>query len=89
MTLNPFKNRSPSLAGPALDIVPVVPSDSASLTSVAVSLYVKGGGQIVVTTVLGNVRTIPVTDNYILPVGVTRVHATGTTATNIFALTVA
>lgn len=88
MPIDPFKNRNADLAGPALDIMPVVPSDSVDLEKVAVSVYVKGGGQLVVTTVTGNIRTIPVPDNYILPLGVKRIHATGTTATNIFALTV-
>ncbi|WP_368188462.1 hypothetical protein [Aestuariibius sp. HNIBRBA575] len=85
---NPFSGRVPALAGPAMDIVPVVPNDGADLTQGAVALYVETGGALQVTSVLGSVRNVNVADNSILPVGVLRVHATGTTATGIHALVV-
>lgn len=85
---NPFHNRAPSLSGPALDIVPVTPDDGSDLPSVAVALYVETGGSLSFTTAQGNARTVAVTDFAILPVGAMRVHATGTSAAGIHALTV-
>ncbi|KFE35573.1 spike base protein, RCAP_Rcc01079 family [Thioclava atlantica] len=85
---NPFHNRTPSLSGPALDIVPVTPDDATDLATVAVALYIETAGTLSFTTAQGNARTISVSDFAILPVGAQRVHATGTTATGIHALTV-
>lgn len=83
---NPFSNRSLSLSGPATDIVPVTPDDANDLPDVAVALYVEQGGTISVVSVRGEARTVAVTDFAILPVGVRRVRATGTTASGIHAL---
>lgn len=84
---NPFKSRAASLSGPTGDIQPVTPSDTTDLANVAVSLYVETGGTLSITTAYGGTRTVRVGDLSILPVGVIRVHATGTTATGIHALT--
>lgn len=89
MTNNPFSNRASSLSGPARDIVPVVTSDSSDLAEVAIGLYVEAGGAVVLTTVQGETRTVQVPDFSILPVGTTRVHATGTTASGIHAMVLA
>lgn len=83
---NPFSNRSLSLSGPATDIVPVIPDDTADLPDVAVALYVEQGGTISLLSVHGASRSVQVADFAILPVGVRRVVATGTTATGIHAL---
>ena len=82
---NPFQGRELPLAGPAADILPVTPNNTADLPAVAVGLYVQTGGALSVITVLGNTRSITVPDFTILPVGVRRVRATGTTATGIHA----
>ncbi|RBW61247.1 hypothetical protein [Ruegeria sp. A3M17] len=89
MTTNPFSNRASSLSGPARDIVPVVASDNSDLADVAIGLYVETGGRVVLTTVQGETRTVQVSDFSILPVGTTRVHATGTTASGIHAMVLA
>lgn len=86
---NPFENRVSSLSGPATDIVPVVPNDGAELSEVAIALYVEIGGTVSVVTVRGNTRSIVVSDQSILPVGVRQVNATGTTATGIHAMVIA
>lgn len=86
MTTNPFTNRASSLSGPARDVSPVTPSDTTDLAEVAIGLYVETGGAVAMTTVCGETRTVQVADFSILPVGVTRVHATGTTASGIHAL---
>lgn len=83
---NPFQNRISSLTGPARDAVPVVPNDSTDLATTAVALYVETGGALSLVTVAGNTRTLNVPDFTILPVGVRRVRATGTTAAGIHAL---
>ncbi|MEM8731540.1 MAG: SGNH/GDSL hydrolase family protein [Pseudomonadota bacterium] len=85
---NPFSLRAPSPSGPALDILPVIPSDTEDLSSVAVRLYVESGGTVVLTTVADQTRTVQVGDFATLPVGTKRVHATGTTASGIHALTI-
>jgi len=89
MQTNPFANRVSSLSGPASDIAPVIPSDTADLDDVAIGLYVETGGVVVITTVRGDIRTVAVADFSILPVGVSRVHATGTSAAGIHALVLA
>ncbi len=80
---DPFKNRTPSLSGPATDIIPVTPSDSTNLPAVCVALYIEAGGDLVIVTQAGAMRTVAVADQSMLPVGVRRVQATGTTATGI------
>lgn len=85
---NPFTQRTPSLDGPALDILPVTPSDSIDIPSVAIALYVEVGGLISILTVAGGNRVVALGDRSYLPVGVVRVMATGTTATGIHALVV-
>lgn len=86
---NPFAARSLSPAGPATDLLPVVPSDAVDLPMVAVAIYVETGGLLSVVTVNGHQRQIDVADFSILPVGVRRVRATGTTATGIHAMVIA
>jgi len=86
--MNPFENRTLALSGPATDALPVVPSDAADLPQVAVGLYVETGGTVSVITVAGGTRAIVVADFSVLPVGVRRVRATGTTAGGIHALVV-
>lgn len=85
---DPFQNRAPSLSGPARDLLPVTPSDSTDFVDVAVALYVEGGGTVAFVSAAGEARSVVLTDNAILPVGVRRVDATGTTATGIHALMV-
>lgn len=86
---NPFAAREQSLAGPATDIQPVAPSDGSDLPTIAVALYVQTGGTLVILPVSGPQRTVAVDDFSILPVGVRRVLATGTTATGIHAMVLA
>ena len=85
---NPFSNRTSSLSGPASDIIAVTPDDAVNLPDVAVALYVETGGALSILTVAGGNRTVQVADNSILPVGVRRVNATGTTASGIHAMVI-
>ncbi|MBK5945501.1 hypothetical protein CCR83_03305 [Rhodobacter veldkampii DSM 11550] len=85
---NPFKNRQIPLSGPAFDITPVTPDDGADLPAVSVALYVETGGTLAFVTAKGALRSLSVRDFSILPVGVSRVMQTGTTAAGIHALMV-
>ncbi len=85
---NPFNTRASALSGPATDIVPVTPDDLVDLADVAIALYVETAGTISLVTADGGARVVQVADNSILPVGVRRVNATGTTATGIHAMVI-
>jgi hypothetical protein len=84
--MNPFVHRARSIHGPATDALPVAPDDTTDLPVVAIAIYVETGGTVVVDTVAGETRTIAVADFSILPLGTSRVRATGTTAAGIHAL---
>jgi hypothetical protein len=86
---NPFSGRSLSLNGPATDLVPVLPSDTVDLPDVGLALYVETGGVVSMVTVAGQSRVVTVADFSILPVGVARINATGTTANGLHALVLA
>ncbi|MCA0044094.1 spike base protein, RCAP_Rcc01079 family [Celeribacter litoreus] len=87
--INPFIGRAAPLSGPAKDVFPITPDDALDLPNVAVALYVETGGALRITTVSGAIRTLSVDDMCILPVGVLRVHATGTTASAIHGFSLA
>lgn len=84
----PFKNRAMPLSGPALDLVPVTPSDTTDLAVTGVAFYASAGGNVALVTASGKTRTVPVTAYMIVPLGVSRILATGTTASglHVFAL---
>lgn len=87
--MNPFDNRIQALSGPATDALPVTPDNITDLPHVAIGLYVETGGTVSMVTVSGEMRSIGVADFSVLPVGVRRVNATGTTASGIHALVLA
>lgn len=87
--MNPFATRSPNLSGPATDALPVTPDDATDLPHVAIGLYVEGAGTLAVVTAAGATRSLSVPAHAILPLGVARVLATGTSATGIHALVLA
>lgn len=82
---NPFQARARGLNGPATDLVPVTPSDSADLEHVAVALLVEIGGAVHFVSEASETRMVNLGSGAILSVGVRRVMATGTTATGIHA----
>lgn len=87
--MNPFADRARSITGPATDAIPVTPDDNTDLSMVAIALYVETAGTLVVDTVAGETRSLAVADFTILPLGIRRVHATGTTASGVHALVLA
>lgn len=88
MATNPWTSSGGNLTGLARDVVPVTPDDDADIIAGAVALGIvcKGNaGDVVIVTVEGSERTYPIAAEEILPVGVSRVKSTGTTATAIWA----
>lgn len=70
----------------AADVLPVTPSNTVDLPFIARAIRARAGGDIRITSGAGIVRDTFIGDGELLPVAVTRIHATGTTATGIEAL---
>jgi hypothetical protein len=81
-----FKNHASGLDSPARNAAPVTPDDASDLPVSARSLYVGATGDVRITTVGGDTVTFTGVPAGILPVRAARVHATGTTATDIVAV---
>lgn len=82
-----FQNSSPSLSGPAAHGFAVTPNDSTTLSETTRALYVGSAGTVAVLMASGASVTFPgVPSGTVLPVRVTRVMATGTSATGIIGL---
>lgn len=79
---------STGIGGPARNAAAVTPNDSTDLSDVARSLWVGGSGDLSVDMQGGQtaVAITGVVAGTILPLVVTRVRSTGTTATGIVAL---
>jgi hypothetical protein len=86
--VSPSSARSPIYAGIASDAVPVIPSDSVDLPQAASGLYIEAAGAVAFITASGVARTVNVPAFFVLPCGVSRVLASGTTATGIHALVI-
>lgn len=79
-----FKHYGAGLDSPAENAAAITPSDSTDLPVVVRALYCIGTGSVVVTMRGGGAAvTLPMVAGAPLPVRVTRVWATGTTATGI------
>lgn len=79
-----FANVGESFTAPADNQVAVTPSDSTDLPFVSRALWVGGAGNLVVTPAAGGSDvTYTVAAGAILPIRVSRVKSTGTTATQI------
>jgi hypothetical protein len=85
---DPFATTSPGLSGPASHAFAVTPDDGTDLAVVTRGLYVGTGGD--VSLVLKGdavpVTFVGVAGGTVLPLRVTRVRATGTTAADIVGL---
>jgi len=71
--------------GPGYDIVPITPSDSATINPCK-AFYIVGAGNLCFRTLSGNTRTVPVPANFVLAVGGDMVMLTNTTATGIWGI---
>lgn len=83
---DPFEKHTSSLESPASMLVPVTPDDSTDLLVPSRALNVAQSGMVQVTTTGGTTATLFVAAGIGFPVRVTRVWATGTTATGITAM---
>ena len=91
MASNPFTGAGGNLTGFARDIVPVTPSNTVDISAGAAAFAITcktAADNVVITTVEGVDRTYPIALGEVLPVGISRVKATGTTATGIWAFLV-
>ena len=88
-SVNHVTNRLNSpLFGPADNAAAVTPADGSDLANPARALFVGGAGAVKVDMVGGTtaVTLTGVVAGSVLPIRVSRVYSTGTTATNIVAL---
>lgn len=82
-----YKSYSPHLESPAENAAAITPNDTTDLTNATRSLYIGGAGNVKIDTVLGDTVTLSgVVAGTVIPVRVSRVYATGTTATNLVGL---
>ena len=82
-----FATTQPSLSGPASSGFAVVPSDSIDLPETTRAIYVGTAGDIALRMLTGETLTLAnVQPGSLFPLRVTRVLATGTTATGIAGL---
>ena len=83
---DPFANRARTPSDPAASVFDIVPDDGADLAQVTTALNVLTPGTVRVTTVDGSDGTLSIHPGQAFPIRVTRVWATGTTATGITGL---
>jgi hypothetical protein len=82
-----LSNRSNNVVDPASNAAAVTPNDSTDLTYTSRALFVGGAGNVAVIMAGGQTVTFTgVTAGALLPVRVSRVLSTGTTATTITAV---
>jgi len=87
MATDPYAWSSTSPESPARDAAVVTPSNSVSLTNMAKAFYVGAAGDVAVVTARGSTVVIPaVPAGVIIPLQISRVNVTGTTASGIVAL---
>lgn len=87
MASTDLANASNSITAPAGRFAAVTPSDSVDLTYLTRALYVGGDGTVVAVDANGTaVSFVGVVAGTVLPIRVSRVNATSTTATNIVAM---
>jgi hypothetical protein len=82
-----FQYSTPSLSGPASHAFAVTPNDGADLAETTRALYVGTGGSVAAVMASGGTVTFAsLASGTLLPVRISRVLATGTTASAILGL---
>ena len=81
-----YDDRSSGLESPGYDAASITPDDGADLPTSSRAIYVGASGDLVVTMVGGGTVTLTAVPVGILPIRVSRVHATGTTAADLVAV---
>lgn len=80
-----FRTQNRSRAGGPSHLINVTPDDNADLPFVTQWLYLANQGELTITTSGGETLTTPVLQAGWHPIEVSRVYASGTTATGIMA----
>lgn len=83
MPQDPFQKFAPALTSPVTRIETITPSDSTDLVRVTRAINVAGSGTVRMVTLGGDTADLYLAAGIAFPVRVTRVLATGTTATGI------
>lgn len=87
MSVNYAKQASNQYSDPAINAFSITPSDSVDLLAGTRAIYIGGSGDVQVTMLGGTTVTFPgVLAGTVLPLRVTRVWVTNTTATNMVGL---
>lgn len=81
-----FEDRSSGLESPGYFAAEITPNDSIDLPTTSRALYVGTGGDISLTMAGGHTVTLRNVAGGFVPLRVSRIHATGTTATDIVAV---
>ena len=81
-----FSSHAESLNTPPSHLLAVTPNDATDLPFASRGLNVAQAGTVRVTTVGGSTATVSIAAGIVLPIRVTRVWATGTTAAGIVAM---
>jgi hypothetical protein len=82
-----FESLSPSITGPALSGFAAIPSDTADLPETTRALYIGTGGDLAVFMMTGEFLQLKqVPQGSLLPLRVTRIARTGTSAADIVGL---
>lgn len=81
--IDTFKSFTPGISDPVAHAAEITPSNGADLPHVTRVLYLGGAGDLRVTMADGSLVTFAALSAGWHPIRVSRVHATGTSATNI------
>lgn len=81
-----YDDRSSGLESPGYDAAQITPDDGVDLPTASRAIYVGASGDLVVTMVGGGTVTLRAVPAGILPLRVSRVHATGTSAADLVAV---
>lgn len=87
-TMIDFRSRGTDMTSPGVDIVPIDLSSTDQTPAVPYRAIFVGGtaGDVKIDTLDGTARTIPMQTGAILPVIVTKIYRTGTTAVSVFGI---
>ena len=81
---DPFKSQAPSVTSPASEAEVITPNDTVALLLATRALYVGGAGDVRVEMLSGDIVTFTnMQGGVFYPIRITKVLATGTTATNM------
>ncbi|SIS84845.1 spike base protein, RCAP_Rcc01079 family [Phaeovulum vinaykumarii] len=80
-----FHRTAVGMSDPAVHLEAITPSDSTDLARVTRALWVGQAGDLAVVSAAGESVTLPNAEG-LIPIRVTRVRATGTTATGLVGL---